>query len=64
MENTMYIMYTTGKDRMLDTLEIFYICRETKRNDEINDKLTGNPNVVFDVLVHKNPTECTPPHNN
>ena len=40
---------------MLDTLEKFYICRETKRNNQINDKLTGKPTVIFDVLVHIDP---------
>jgi hypothetical protein len=28
------------KGRMLDTLEKFYIYKETKRGDQINDKLT------------------------
>jgi hypothetical protein len=51
MENT--IMDTTSKGRMLDTLEKFYIYRETKRNKQINDKLTVKPNVIFDLLVHK-----------
>ena len=54
MENTMDIIYTTGKDRMLDTLEKFYIYREIKHK-QIIDKLTVKPNVIFDVLVHKDP---------
>jgi len=33
----------------------FYIYRETKRNNQINDKLTVKPNVIFDVLVQKDP---------
>jgi hypothetical protein len=53
MENIMDILYTTSKGRMLDTLEKFYIYRETKRNKQINDKLTVKPNVICDVLVHK-----------
>jgi hypothetical protein len=55
MENTMDIIYTTGNGRMLDTLEKIYVYRETKRNNQINDKLTVKPNVIFDVLVHKDP---------
>jgi hypothetical protein len=55
MENAMDIIYKTGKGRMLDTLEKFYIYRETKRNNQINGKLTAKPNVIFDVLVHKDP---------
>jgi hypothetical protein len=55
MENTMDITYTTGEGRMLDTLEKFYICRETKRNNQINDKLTVKPIVICNILVHKDP---------
>jgi len=54
----MDIIYTTGKGRMLDTLEKFYIYRETKSNNQIDNKLTVKPNVIFDVLVHKDPHIC------
>ena len=55
MENTVDVIYTTNKGRMLDTLEKLYICSETKRNNQINGKLTVNPTVIFEVLVHKDP---------
>ena len=55
MENIMDVLRTTNKGRMLHTLEKSYIYRETKCNNQINDKLTVKPNVIFDVLVHKNP---------
>jgi hypothetical protein len=55
MENIMDTLYTTNKGRMLDTLEKFYIYRETKRSNQINDKLTVKPNMIFDVLGHKYP---------
>ena len=38
MENIMDVLYTTSKDRMPDILEKLYIYRETKRNNQINDK--------------------------
>jgi len=38
---------------MLDNIEKFYIYREAKRNNQINDKLTVKPNVIFEVLIHK-----------
>ena len=53
MENIMDILYTTSKGRMLDTLEKFYIYRETKSNNQIKDKLTVKSNVIYDVLVYK-----------
>jgi hypothetical protein len=53
----MDIAHTTNKGRMLDTLEKFFVYRETKRSNEFNDKLTVNPNVTFEALVHKDPHE-------
>jgi len=55
MEKVVDIMQITSKGRMLDTSEKFYIYRETKRNNQINDKFTVKPNVIFDILVHKDP---------
>jgi hypothetical protein len=55
VENIMDTLHTTNKGRMLDTLDKFYIYRETKCNNKINDKLTVKPNVIFDILVHKDP---------
>jgi len=40
---------------MLNTPEKFYIYRETKRNSQINGKLTVKPNVISNVLVPKDP---------
>jgi hypothetical protein len=47
VDNIMETLHTTGKGRMMDTLERFYIFRETKINNLINDKLTVKPNVLF-----------------
>jgi hypothetical protein len=47
MGNIMDILHTTNKGRMLDTLEKFCIFRETKRNNQINAKLTVKPKVIF-----------------
>jgi len=55
MENIMDILHTTNKGRVLETLEKFYIYRKTEPNNQINDKLTVKPNIIFDVLVHKYP---------
>jgi len=40
IDNNMETLHTMGKGRMLDTLERFYIFRETKMNKQINDRLT------------------------
>jgi len=39
----------------MDALEKFYIFCETKLNNQINDKLTVKPNVIFDVIVRNDP---------
>ena len=50
---------------MMDTIEKFYIYRETKLSNQINDKLTVKPNVIFETVVRQGPhrgipsTNCT-----
>jgi len=39
----------------MDTLENFYIFRETKLNNQINEKLTVKPNIIFGTMVQKDP---------
>ena len=53
MENIMEATYVTNKGKFMDTLERFYIYRETKINNQINDKLTIKPNIIFDTVVQK-----------
>ena len=38
---------------MMDTIEKYYIYRETKLNNQINDKLTVQPNIIFETLVQQ-----------
>jgi ferritin-like metal-binding protein YciE len=52
MENIMDIIHTTNKGKTLDTMEKFYI-KKTRINNEINDKCTVKPNIVFNTLVLK-----------
>ena len=55
MENTMDIKHITSKGKMMDTIEKYYIYRETKLNNQINDKLTVQPNIIFETLVRQDP---------
>ena len=61
----MDIIHITRKGKMVDTIEEFYIYRETKLNKQINDKLTVKPNVIFETVVQQDPhggipsTNCT-----
>jgi hypothetical protein len=36
---------------MMNTIEKYYIYRETKMNNQINDKLTVQPNTIFETIV-------------
>jgi len=56
----MKTLHTTGKGRMMDTLEKFYIFRETKISNQINDRLTIKPNIIFKTIVQKDPHRGLP----
>jgi ferritin-like metal-binding protein YciE len=51
IENVMDVIHTTGKGKMLDTMEKLYIYKETRINNQIHDKCTVKPNVIFDTLI-------------
>jgi len=38
----------------------FYIFRETKINNQINDRLTIKPNIIFETVVQKDPHRGLP----
>jgi hypothetical protein len=59
MESVMESVHITNKCRMMVTLER-YIFRETKLNNQINDKLTIKPNIIFENIVHKDPHRGLP----
>jgi len=60
MESIMENIHITNKGRMMGTLEKFYIFREIKLNDQINDKQTVKPNIIFETTVHKDPHRGLP----
>ena len=49
----MSTIHITNKGRLMDTLEKFYIFRETKLDNQINDKLAVRPNIIFETIVQK-----------
>ena len=48
------ILHIRKKGRMMSTLENFYIYKETKMNNQINDKATFRQNILFDTLIRIN----------
>jgi hypothetical protein len=60
MENIMETLHTVGKGQTMDTLERFYIFQETKLNNQISDRLTIKPNIIFETIVQKDPHRGIP----
>ena len=58
IEDVMDILYKTNKGKLMDTMERYYICKETHMNNQINDKNTAKPNIIFDTIVHENPSRA------
>ena len=60
IEDIMKVLYKTNKGKLMDTMERYYIYKETYTNNQINDTNTAKPNIIFDTLVHKNTSRaCT-----
>ena len=51
----MEILHIEKKGKIMNTLENFYICKETKTGNQINDKGTIKQNILFDTIIHRNP---------
>jgi hypothetical protein len=49
----MEVPYTRKKGKQMDTLEKFYIFKETHGNNQINDRNTVKPNPIFDTVVRE-----------
>ena len=52
IDDIMELLHITNKVRSMDTIEKFYIYKETKNCNHINDKNTVKPNKIYDVVIH------------
>jgi hypothetical protein len=50
IKDIMEILCTTIKGHLMDTLERFYVYKETCNNNQINDKDTVKSNAIFDII--------------
>jgi hypothetical protein len=50
INETMKILHTINKGKMMNTLENLHICRETKHENEINDRNIVTKNILFDAI--------------
>jgi predicted transcriptional regulator len=55
MEDIMKVIHVTRKGRMLNTSESFHIYKETKAENQINDKLTAKGNEIFKAILQRDP---------
>jgi hypothetical protein len=60
MEDIMKSIHVTTKGYMTDTIEKYYIFRETKINNQINDRFTVQPNTIFETIVKYDPYRGLP----
>jgi hypothetical protein len=51
MNEIMAVVHVAKKGKMFDRLEKFYIYKETKHGNKINDKLTFQTNPIFEAIV-------------
>ena len=60
----MDIVHITNKGKIMDILERYHIYKQTKYNNQINDKLTVKPNAIFETLIYEAPIEDNQTHSN
>jgi hypothetical protein len=53
IDDTMSILYYDKKGKHLDTMEKFYIYRETKDNNQLKDKHIAIYNKIFETIIGK-----------
>jgi len=53
MNDIINTLFFTNKGRLMDAVESFYIFRETKLNNQLNDKLTVKHNIIFETIVRE-----------
>jgi hypothetical protein len=51
IDDIMKVLCTTNKGKLMDTIERFYIYKETSNNNQINGRNTVKPNIIFDIIV-------------
>jgi ferritin-like metal-binding protein YciE len=54
IDEIMEVLYRTNKGKLMDTIEKYHIHKATQLNNQINDKNTIKPNIIFDMIVQAN----------
>ena len=51
MEEIMDVLHVVERGKLMDTLERFHIYKETKTENQINDRNTVARNILFDTVL-------------
>lgn len=51
IDNTVEVLYTAKKGPHLSTVDKFYIYKETRNNNQLNDQYAVQPNAVFKTTL-------------
>jgi hypothetical protein len=58
IDSSMHILRTAENGRLLNVIEKFYFHTETTANNQLNDRMTAEYNILFDVILrHTQPLE-------
>jgi len=58
----MEVVHITKKGKLMDMLECFHIYKETKADNQINDRLTAKENAIFKIIIQEDPYKgCSAP---
>jgi hypothetical protein len=60
MDEIMEVLHVVEKGKLMDTLEQFHLYKETKLENQINDKNTIMPNILFDTIIQKHTSRWHP----
>jgi hypothetical protein len=53
LEQTTTILHTAKKGRLLNTIQRYYILEEAHHDNQLNDRVTVTPNIIFDTIIRK-----------
>jgi hypothetical protein len=57
IEETIDIIHTTGKVRILNLIAKYYIYKAIAHNNQLNERLTVTPKAIFDTLLRNVDTQ-------
>jgi hypothetical protein len=55
VNDIMDTLFFSNKGRLMNAVENFFIFRETKLDNQLNDKLTVKQNIIFETIVREDP---------